>query len=152
MTPPRQPRFQILCVRYWHGKAVVRVAFTILVTEVGTNGASAFWATNSLPSASITSTSPDGASTATFSLTPARAGAGSRRRARRSRRDHMATPAWDRVGAQFTSVQRNCCALARSTVTHIAHELGSSNQDDLTYILRKETGKPPWSFMRDPVS
>src|SRR5271163_2722706 len=33
----------------------------ILVTEAGTNGSSAFWANNSLPLASITSTNPDGA-------------------------------------------------------------------------------------------
>jgi hypothetical protein len=59
-------------------------------------GLSAFWATSSLPFASITSTSPDGASATTFSLVPARAWAGSRRRAqamtRVSSRDHMETP------------------------------------------------------------
>jgi hypothetical protein len=43
------------------------------VTEAGTKGSSAFCATSSLPSASITSTSPDGASAATFSLAPAKA-------------------------------------------------------------------------------
>ena len=77
------------------------------MTEAGTKGLSAFWATNSLPSASITSTRPDGASAATFSLASAKAGAGSRRRARTSRRDHMGDSAWDRVGGEFTSVQTN---------------------------------------------
>src|SRR6476619_1654557 len=65
-------------------------AVTTLVTEAGTKGWSAFWAISSFPSASITSTSPDGASAATFSLAPARAGAGSKSRAQASRRDHMA--------------------------------------------------------------
>src|SRR5262249_11234562 len=39
------------------------------------------------------STTPEGARAVIFSLTPARAGAGSRSKARASRRDHMATPA-----------------------------------------------------------
>jgi hypothetical protein len=49
-----------------------------------------------IASASITSTSPDGARAATFSLAPARAGAGSKSRAQVSSRDHMATSTWDR--------------------------------------------------------
>src|SRR5262249_5427955 len=45
--------------------------------------------TNSLPSASITITNPSGARAATFSLTPARAWAGCRSKARASKRYHM---------------------------------------------------------------
>ena len=56
---------------------------TILVTEAGTKGLSAFWAISSLPFSSTTSTVADGAIAAIFSLAPARAGAGSRRAGRR---------------------------------------------------------------------
>ena len=60
-------------------------------------GLSAFWAISSLPFSSITSTTPEGASAATFSLAPASAGRGARSRALASARatvswrDHMAT-------------------------------------------------------------
>src|SRR5262245_3830938 len=72
-------------------------AVTILATEAGTKGWSAFWATSSLPCSSITSTVPDGASAATLSLTPASAGAGMRSRTMASRRDHMTIPDRDRA-------------------------------------------------------
>ena len=51
------------------------------------------YSSHSLPWPSTTSTNPCGARAPTFSLTPARAGAASRSKARKSERDHMATPA-----------------------------------------------------------
>src|SRR4029078_9089921 len=69
--------------------SIASQAVTILVTEAGTKGASAFWVISSLPLSLTTSTSPEGASAATFSLAPAKAWAGSRSTAqtRASRRE-----------------------------------------------------------------
>src|ERR1700722_10430621 len=65
---------------------------TILVTDAGTKGLSASWATSSSPLASTTSTIPEGARAATVSLTPATAGARSSSKIRASRRERIATP------------------------------------------------------------
>src|SRR6476619_6941575 len=99
-------------------------AVTTLVTEAGTKGWSAFWAISSFPSASITSTSPDGASAATFSLAPARAGAGSKSRAQASRRDHMALQRG--IGDAGTIARAKGRSAVRRTKTRGAEDRGTN--------------------------